>query len=118
MDRYSFRCKRLSLSVTHRFAPAHRRVKKISRTQSAALLTILRLAGFCHLSRLISLASRGNVAEIGCRQHQPGQISQVFTRKSTDPGRRETSNLKSRIASGRADVAQTGRRKEIAAKSL
>ena len=28
MDRYSFRCKRLSLSVTHRFAPAHRRVEK------------------------------------------------------------------------------------------
>jgi len=34
MDRYSFRCKRLSLSVTHRFPPAHRRVKKLNRTRS------------------------------------------------------------------------------------
>ena len=35
MDRYSFRCERLSLSVTHRFVPAHRRVKIFGRPLNA-----------------------------------------------------------------------------------
>ena len=67
------------------------------------ILHDLPLARFCHLRRLISFASHGDVAEIDCRQHQPRPISPVFTRKSTDLGSRETSNPKPRTAPGRAD---------------
>ena len=37
-----------------------------------------RLARFCHFSRLISFASRRDVAEIGCRQHQSLQTVRML----------------------------------------
>jgi hypothetical protein len=73
------------------------------------ILHDLPLARFCHLRRLISFASHGDVAEIDCRQHQPRPISPVFTRKSTDLGSRETSNPKPRTAPGRADRCHEAR---------
>lgn len=56
-----------------------RRRRRITQSNSKCRISHdLRLARFCQLSRFISFASRGDVAEVGCRQHQPRPISLVF----------------------------------------